>query len=624
LFINCFLVFFVLPLHAQDETTIRSVIKEGDIKKLDKADGYKVEAEKLIEEANRLNMEVFTVQADPNLDEKAIAKKSAQLESQAQQKQVQASALYEKCNEIKFVLYKHYLDEFWKDHVGEESNFINTKLLEEQASDNYFQAISYRIEAKKMDNGFARVEKLTEANNLEIQALQKQITALGTYYGIGERVSEQTPSDGELPITPTSQPVDEMQGAYLPAENVPDRPDEKTLPGQIEINQPMIDTYNRYMSTGQYTDTTLSTGEIAGATTFDADKMLQLWYEYSYGRDSSQALPELEANADSLQINGKEQLAGQIQPTGHAETEIGIVTDENRGLLVPTDDEVIYRVQLAANRAELTQRALSNMYYGNMNVEMINENGWYKYSVGDFTSYDEASKFRKSSGIKNAFVVAYRKGTRFKPGTSDKAELPQGTNISVSEQRVPPGLIFRIQVAASRVTLTVGQLERIYQGKYPVEMISEDGWYKYQLMGVRLYSDALQIVRNITTTGTFIVAYENGLKIRLADAVRKNKETENTVKIHGRQGNIQEIEFHLQLAASKIAMSPDERKALYGGSELVSVIYENGWYKYHLKAGNSAEMAAQFKQSCGIDKAFIVAYQRAAKITLNQAILESK
>ena len=223
LFINCFLVFFAFPLHAQDETTIRSVIQEGDIKKLDKADGYKVEAEKLIEAANQLNMEVFTVQADPDLDEKAIAKKSAQLESQAQQKQIQASALYEKCNEIKFVLYKHYLDEFWKDHAGEESNFINTKLLEEQASDNYFQAISYRIEAKKMDNGFARVEKLTEANNLEIQAIQKQITALGTYHGIGERVSEQTPSDGELPITPTNKPVDETQGAYLPAESVPDK-----------------------------------------------------------------------------------------------------------------------------------------------------------------------------------------------------------------------------------------------------------------------------------------------------------------------------------------------------------------------------------------------------------------
>jgi hypothetical protein len=264
------------------------------------------------------------------------------------------------------------------------------------------------------------------------------------------------------------------------------------------------------------------------------------------------------------------------------------------------------------------------MYYGNMNVEMINENGWYKYSVGDFTSYDEASKFRKSSGIKNAFVVAYRKGTRFKPGTSDEAALPQGTNISVSEQRVPPGLIFRIQVAASRVALTMGQLERIYQGKYPVEMILEDGWYKYQLMGVRLYSDALQIVRNITTNGAFVVAYENGLKISLADAVRKNKETENKVKTYGRKGNIQEIEFHLQLAASKIAMPPDEMKALYGGSEQVSVIYEDGWYKYHLKAGNSAEMAAQFRQSCGINKAFIVAYQRAAKIPLNQAIQESK
>ena len=625
LYLVCFLLVSVSNLHAQDEIAIRPIIKAGDIKKLDKAEGYKVEAEKLIEEANRLNMEVFTVQADPSLDEKAIGKKTAQLESQAQQKQVQASALYEKCNEIKFILYKRYLDEFWNAHAGEESNYLNAKLLEEQASDNYFQATSYRIEAKRMDEGYAKVEKLTEANNLENQGIQKQLTALGIYHGIGESVSEEAPPVENLPVVTTEQPVEDVTVTLAPADlATPGTFAEKTLPEQVEINQSMIDEYNRYIATGQFTDTTLSTGQIAGITTFDADRMLQLWYEYIYGRESLGIEPDITAKADSMQIPEEEKLTEQIPAAGSEEKEIGIVTDENRGTLIPADDEVIYRVQVAANRSALSQRALSRMYYGNKNVEMINENGWYKYSVGDFTTYEEASQFRKSSGISNAFVVAYRKGTRFLTGTAEVVEIPQGIYTPAGEQRMPAGLIFRIQVAASRVPLTVGQLKRIYQGNYPVEMISEDGWYKYQFMGVRLYSDALQIVRNVTTTGAFIVAYENGIKINLADAVKQNKELENTVKTLGRKGHIQEIEFHLQLAASRMAMPPDELKAIYGGPEPVSVIYEDGWYKYHLKAGNSSEAAEQFRQSCGITRAFIVPYQRAAKINYYQAIQETK
>jgi hypothetical protein len=452
------LLVFNLPLRGQDETAIRSIIKEGDLKKLDKADAYKVDADKLVEEANRLNMEVFTVQADPGLDKKVIGKKTAQLESQAQQKQLQASALYEKCNEIKFILYKQYLDEFWNAHAGEESNYLNAKLLEEQASDIYFQATSYRIEAKKMDEGYAKVEKLTESNNLEIQAIQKQLTALGIYHDIGESVSEKAPPVENFPITTPEQPVEDvpvtavteqpvedvLDNVTLPVVTTPENAAEKTMPEQVEINPSMAAT-------------------------------------------------------NTLQSTEKEQLAVQIPS---------------------------------------------------------------------------------------------------------------------------PGLIFRIQIAASKVPLTMGQLKRIYQGNYPVEMISENGCYKYQFIGVRLYSDALQIVRSVTTPGTFIVAYENGTKINLADAVRKNKELENMVKTFGIKENIQEIEFHLQLAASKMAMPPDELKALYGGREPVTVIYEDRWYKYHLKAGNSPEMAEQFRQSGGIAKAFIVPYRRAVKITFYEAIHE--
>lgn len=623
------MVVLFLPLSklfAQDEAAIRPLIEAGDLKKLEKANQYRQDADGLIEEASRLNMEVFSVQADPNLNEKAKTKKAGQLEAQAQQKQVQASAFYDKCNEIKFTVYKKYLDNFWNAHAGEESKYLNAKLLEEQASDNYFQGASYRVDAKRMDNGFAKVEKLTEANNLESQAIQKQLTALGIYHGIGETAMQTAPSGTEISAPPVSEPsIGETVQQPAAVVTPPVTTTETTIPGQMEINQEMMEIYNRYITSGQFTDTTLSTGNIAGLTAFDRDRILQLWYDYLYGRGTHEGEQFLTAKTDTLQMLAEELPAEKPSQPDLAGAEIGVVTDENRGQIIPADEEVIYRVQLSANRSELSQRALSKMYYGNKSVEMINENGWYKYSVGDFATYEEASKFRKASGISNAFVVAYRKGTRFTPGGAKPEEIKASATFTPQgEPRMPPGLLFRIQVAASRVPITVGQLKQIYGGNYPVEVVVEEGWYKYQFIGVRLYADAVQIIKHVTTPGAFIVAYENGSKVNLAESVQKSRELERTVSTQGRKGIIDDIEFHLQLAASRTAMKPDEIKSLYSGPEPVSVILEDGWYKYHLKAGNSPEMAEQFKQTCGVIRAFIVPYRRAAKILYFEALQEQK
>lgn len=666
-----FLYLFEFSLRAQSESEIRSVIGDGDIKKLIKADEYKTSADKLVEEASQLNMDVLLMQADPNLDEKTKEKKAGQIESQAQQKQLQASTLYEKGNEIRFTVYKQYMDAFWKTHEGEETEYLNAKLLEEQSSDHYFQAVSYRIEAKKMNDLNMRLEKLNEANNLENEAIMKQVTALTAYYlktevpvsqeevavaeletpvtGPEDHVDDSAalaaqptlPAEGDLPVEVSEedairvhrdfaediaeQPVtDTVELPVVNSDHLQHMAVEKTLPEGMEINQSMIDSYNMYIAGGNFNDTTLSTGKIAGITAFDTDRMLQLWYEYIYGRQAYESEQLTAETSDTTVVAEEDMPIVTARPDSEEKTEIGIVTEENRSEIIPADEEVIYRVQIAANRTELSQRALSKMYYGNKRVEMINENGWYKYSVGDFTTYEEASTFRKSTGMSNAFVVAYRRGTQFASGRTEIVEETRQAFAPEGEQRLPAGILFRIQVAASRIPLNIGQLRRIYTGNYSVEMIREDGWYKYQLMGVRLYSDAIHLLKQVNTKGAFVVAYEEGVKFDLAEAVRKTKELENNVRTYGRKGQVQEIEFHVQLAASRIPVSSDELKLLYGGSEPVSVIYEEGWYKYHLKAGNSPETAAQLKKTSLAEKAFIVPYKRAAKIGYYEALEEYK
>ncbi|NJK86526.1 MAG: hypothetical protein HC906_11700 [Bacteroidales bacterium] len=222
---------------------------------------------------------------------------------------------------------------------------------------------------------------------------------------------------------------------------------------------------------------------------------------------------------------------------------------------------------------------------------MINEDGWFKYSVGDFDDFESANKFRSQSGLKNAFIVAYRKGTLFqKP--EDKIEK----ETEIIETKIPvvastvssennSGLLFRVQVAANRVALRKEQIAKICSSGYAIEQVEEDGWYKYQITGVRLFSDALKIIRDVKVDNAFIIAYENGIKYDLYEAVKRSAKIEKEIQIHGRKGKLNDIEFHVQLAASKRALKAEELTSIYSGGLPVSLYIEDDWYKYRINAG---------------------------------------
>ncbi len=615
----------VIQTNAQDETRIRSIIDPSDVKKLEKAEGYKAKADALIGEANQYYQEILSVQVNTELSEKQIEKKVAKLESSAQKKQEQASSYYDKCHELKFIVYQDYIDRFWSSYEGDDTQYDNVKLIEEQADEYYFQAVNYRVDARGMQKGPAKIEMLTRANDLETQAIDKQITALSIYHGFDV---EEVPSETTTQIQGTpAEPTPEVARPEVPDQQQV-RQVESTLPEDIVINQDIIDMYNRYIESGQYADTSYLRGEMTDITDFDREQILELWYRYRYGEEVP--LPQdLQATADSVEtVPAEEALAQQEEITARDVTgepeavEIGVVTDEDHARIVPADEEAIYRVQISANRTELSQRTLSRIYYGNKKVDMILEDGWYKYSVGDFDTFEEANEFRRSSGVDNAFIVAYRKGTRFMPVAEEVSSAITEIAISEGQAGMPAGLLFRIQIAANHVPFSIQQINSIYNGDYSLEVIQEDGWYKYQFLGVRLYADALNIVRDVQVKGVFIVAYRDGVRQDLHQSILNNRALEKTVQTYGRKGNINEIEFHVQIAASRSPIRVANIQNIYKGSDPVSVVLEEGWYKYRIKAGNSYDKALRIKQECGVEQAFIIAYKRAEKIALYEALQE--
>jgi len=659
LFILAVVLIFLLKgnCYAQNEAKIRVILEASDVKKLEKADLYLDDADKLMEAANRLYMETFTIQGNYELDEKTKGKKVKQTEGQARQKITEASALYQKGNEIKYGLFKTYLEKFWSGYQGDETAFINAKLIEEQSNDFYYQALVNRTEANKMPDGNEKIQKLNQAAESENRAIDKQITALGLYYGID---LTEAPAEEASPVEADAEPypaetiettaIPQSEVQYQPViteqpqpaqpevqyqPEVTETPETKRpempyypavetqpdtlLPGQIVINQPMIELYNRYVISQGRPEDSVSTTGFANISYFDAERILQLWNAYldrSFREEQQQ--PFL---AEALPDTGKAVSAesGTIPVQQFEEVQIAVVDNERQAQQIPADENVVYRVQIAADKTELSQRALQRIYFGNKSVEMLEENGWYKYSVGDFATYADASKFRKSCNVKNAFIVAYRKGQRFLAGIAEEAEKKAISMSAAGDRNMPAGLVFRIQVAASRAQLTREQLARIYPGHYSVEEIEEEGWYKYQLLGVRLFSDALGILKDIPVNRAFVSAYEDGKKIELYEGVVKNRTLERTVRSAGRK-NIRETEYHVQIAASRFPIKKEAFLQLYSGPDPVALIIEDGWYKYRIKAGNSYSLAKEIKARCGVEKAFIVSYKRARKIALYEAI----
>jgi len=74
--------------------------------------------------------------------------------------------------------------------------------------------------------------------------------------------------------------------------------------------------------------------------------------------------------------------------------------------------EIIFKVQIAAHTMPLSEDYLNTVYKGTMKIDMIFEEDWYKYSIGRYTTFDNAEATRLECKIKKAFVVAYQEGKK--------------------------------------------------------------------------------------------------------------------------------------------------------------------------------------------------------------------
>ncbi len=80
-------------------------------------------------------------------------------------------------------------------------------------------------------------------------------------------------------------------------------------------------------------------------------------------------------------------------------------TNEKKKQDLPED--VIYKVQIMASRKAAKNWQLKRKYKGDMPVTMSYEDNWYKYTIGEYKTINEACDCLMSSNVADAFLVAY-------------------------------------------------------------------------------------------------------------------------------------------------------------------------------------------------------------------------
>lgn len=80
-----------------------------------------------------------------------------------------------------------------------------------------------------------------------------------------------------------------------------------------------------------------------------------------------------------------------------------------------------------------------------------------------------------------------------------------------------------------------------------------------------------------------------------------------------------DVVYRIQVAASRTLLTKEKVANLCSNSYTMGVTVENGWYKYHIVAGNSYEQAKKILRECGVEKAFIVPFKNGNRITIAEA-----
>ncbi len=512
------------------------IITNSDRKKLEKAEKEDRKSKQIQQEADKIYNEISTKQSE------LTAEETEKLNNKALDKQIEGLKAHQSSNKIKYEVYISKAEEFWKKYQGNPEDLGYAKSLENNSRTNFQSAINQLKEAEGANDKLISFSTMSSALDLSNKAVEDIIKAFNIYSNTSfsqtsmpkdtGQVFQKKPADTirKIPETEKEEPV----AAKTSTEPV----SAPNIYQAINIREEKVDAFNKFIKESYPKDYEKYIIDFPSLDYSDIEAIKKAWYRYIFGDNDLNAET---ASKDTAKKNIPDSLllaqqnttlaSKQTGSTGKIDTETAynsksetkeksqrIGKNIQKKSQYKFSDTIsvqgfTFRVQVAASRVPLNPEMQKGIYPGPEILEEIYEDEWYKYSTGPYQTYASARQFRESCEIKGAFVVAFVNGRKINP--TEALIKPDENSNNFINFKYASNLIFKVQVVASRVELSAGELKDIYSGPEQLENSFEDNWYKYSINCGNDYSKACNLLKKINIEGAFISAYNNGQQVNL-------------------------------------------------------------------------------------------------------------
>jgi len=119
----------------------------------------------------------------------------------------------------------------------------------------------------------------------------------------------------------------------------------------------------------------------------------------------------------------EDELVDPIKPIEKIEAVIPVKKVDILPAVIPVPTPVVekataklttYKIQIAASKIEMKSAELKRLYRGKQEVVSSYDGEWYRYTIGDYDSMEDAIYFKDRSGVTKAFIVSFENETRKK------------------------------------------------------------------------------------------------------------------------------------------------------------------------------------------------------------------
>jgi len=173
-----------------------------------------------------------------------------------------------------------------------------------------------------------------------------------------------------------------------------------------------------------------------------------------------------------------------------------------------TSSSVIYRIQIGSNATKIPASEYAAKFKGAQNVKEYIENGVYKYTSGEFQTwdFDKATDYKdqlKTQGYKDAFIVFFKDNKR--------------VAITPSSSSSNDGITYRVQLTSTATRIPQSQFASKFPGVSYITEYVENGIYKYTGGDITTVEDAQKSKEDIKSKGykdAFVVPFKDGKPFR--------------------------------------------------------------------------------------------------------------